>query len=133
MYNIIPAAAVFSRHDDTYVYGATITLRCGRFENPGDPAPPFTFRWTAPEGNNSLTRTSSSFQNTSTSSTLTFIAFQEDTGQYTCEIVGSTYGPDMTTLTIGSFSSYSYLSFCYYILIFLFRPQSQTFSMDQWT
>ena len=97
-------AADFSSHPPTYEYGEIVSLRCRGFQEIGDPDPPYTFIWTAPEGSTSLTRDTSSFVNTSASSRLTFTAFQEDSGQYTCDIVGnSIYPVPKTTITIGNF------------------------------
>lgn len=76
-------------------YGETVTLRC---EAVGETV----FNWMVPAGSTSLTR--GNVTTTDSESTLTFIALEEDSGEYICEIgpAADPEGHAIATLTVGT-------------------------------
>ena len=88
----------FFNHPSVYTYGETVTLRCVAFGG----SPPYNFTWVVPPGSTSLSRGDITHDDAGTRSTLTFTAFEEDSGEYSCQIVGNSAAPATTTLTVGN-------------------------------
>ena len=60
----------------------------------------YTFIWSAPDGSTSLER--GTISTTMSSTILIFEAREEDTGTFSCVIVGSTGAPATATITVGN-------------------------------
>ena len=95
--------AIFVNHSPTYTYGETVTLRCATFGS----SPPYNFTWVVPLGSTSLSRGDITLNEAGILSTLTFTAFKEDSGQYSCQIEGNSGAPATTTLTVGNVLFYT--------------------------
>lgn len=77
-------------------YGQAVTFRCDVSGGAG----PFTFNdWEVPEISASLIRGNVTITNYT--STLTFIVFEEDSGEYGCQIEENSGSPALATLTVG--------------------------------
>ena len=81
-----------------YIYEETVTLGCVAFGG----SPPYNFTWVVPQGSTSLSRGNLSINDAGTISTLTFRTFEEDSGEYSCQIEGNSGAPATTTVTVGN-------------------------------
>ena len=72
---------------------------------------------------------SCSVNDAGTISTLTFTAFEEDSGEYGCQIEGNSEDPATTTLTVGNV--FFYTLFAGYDE-FISSLQFQQYRLDQW-
>ena len=95
--SIFAAILVILSHQSEYTYGDEVFLECGVVGASGA----YNFTWQAPSGSTSLQR-GTIVDYDVTISTLTFEAFAEDTGTYTCLADNSTYSPAETTITVGN-------------------------------
>ena len=79
-------------HESEYLYGQNVTLLCV-----GIGCDPCTFSWGTPDSSSSLER--AVIANGSFTTTLTFVALEDDTGTYSCQV-----GVNMaeTTVTVGN-------------------------------
>ena len=81
-----------------FSYGENITLECFARSS----SDPHNFTWGAPEGSTSLERGSIVVNDEMTISVLTFEAFEEDTGTFTCQIERSNEDPATAPIIVGN-------------------------------
>ena len=91
--------AIVADHANTYAYEESVVLECIGVDVGS--SPPYNFTWVAPPDSTSLSRGDLNLNSAGTLSTLTFTVFEEDSGQYSCQIDGYSGAPATTTLTVG--------------------------------